>query len=209
MTSAPFPTWTPQSRTNGAGHFTREQWAIVDSETANARQARAGELRETVAAAEREGRATVRMLRNALNRAAYVAERALTYCTNSGMLRTECDTCDHTRQLRTMEAQAPRTMTGAPLTAAQVERLGDAAGRIAAYAARSLVETYPHLNLERLVETFTRPVAVEGTARLYLAALDGGATPADAAGKAGAALIKAWADARLAAMAAAEAARTA
>jgi hypothetical protein len=100
-------------------------------------------------------------------------------------------------------------MNRAPLTPAQVAKLGDATGRIAAYAARSLHEDFPHLDLERLVETFTRPVAVEGTARLYLAALDDGATPADAAGKAGVALIKAWADARLAAMAAAEAARTA
>jgi hypothetical protein len=94
----------------------------------------------------------------------------------------------------------------APLTPAQVEQLGDATGRIAVYAARSLVQSYPHLDLERLVETFTRPVAVEGTARRYLAALDCGATPAVAAGRAGAALIRAWADARLAA---AKAARTA
>lgn len=100
-------------------------------------------------------------------------------------------------------------MTSAPLTPAQVEQLGDATGRIAAYAARALHDEFPHLDLERLVETFTRPVSVEGTARLYLAALDGGATPGDAAGKAGVALINAWADARLAAKAAAEAARTA
>ncbi|MFK0279472.1 hypothetical protein ACIQVL_03225 [Streptomyces sp. NPDC090499] len=96
-------------------------------------------------------------------------------------------------------------MPSAPLTPAQAEQLGDAAGRIAVYAARSLVQSYPNLNLERLVETFTRPVAVEGTARRYLAALDCGATPA-VAGRAGAALIRAWADARLAA---AEAARNA
>ncbi|MGX1268003.1 hypothetical protein [Streptomyces phaeoluteigriseus] len=100
-------------------------------------------------------------------------------------------------------------MPSAPLTPAQVEQLGDAAGRIAAYAARSLHEDYPHLDLEQLVETFTRPVATEATARVYLAALDRGATPGDAAGKAGTALIHAWADARLAAKAAAEAARTA
>lgn len=97
-------------------------------------------------------------------------------------------------------------MTTAPLTAAQVEQLGDATGRIAAYAARSLHEDFPHLDLEQLVETFTRPVATEATARIYLAALEGGATPGDAAGKAGAALIHAWAEARLAA---AQAARTA
>ncbi|MCX5182586.1 hypothetical protein [Streptomyces sp. NBC_00268] len=100
-------------------------------------------------------------------------------------------------------------MTSAPLTPAQVEQLGDAVGRIAAYAARALHDEFPHLDLERLVETFMRPAAVEGTARRYLAALEGGATPADAAGKAGVALINAWAEARLAAKAAAEAARTA
>ncbi|MFE6639532.1 hypothetical protein ACFVFT_38540 [Streptomyces tendae] len=100
-------------------------------------------------------------------------------------------------------------MTSSPLTPAQVAQLGDATGRIAAYAARSLVQDFPHLDLERLVEAFTRPIAVEGTARLYLAALDQGATPADAAGKAGTALIKAWATARQAAIDAAEAARTA
>jgi hypothetical protein len=100
-------------------------------------------------------------------------------------------------------------MPSAPLTPAQTAQLGDAVGRIAAYAARSLVDTYPHLNLEQLVETFTRPVAIDGTARRYLAALESGATPADAAGRAGVALIRAWADARLAAQAAAQAARTA
>jgi hypothetical protein len=97
-------------------------------------------------------------------------------------------------------------MPSAPLTAAQVEQLGDAVGRIAAYAARALHDEFPHLDLEQLLETFTRPVAVEGTGALYLAALEGGATPADAAGRAGTALIRAWADARLAA---AQAARTA
>jgi hypothetical protein len=94
----------------------------------------------------------------------------------------------------------------APLTLAQTAQLGDAAGRIAGYAARALHDEFPHLDLEQLVETFTRPVAVEGTARRYLAALEGGATPAVAAGRAGVALINAWADARLAA---AQTARTA
>jgi hypothetical protein len=97
-------------------------------------------------------------------------------------------------------------MPSAPLTPAQTAQLGDAVGRIAAYAARSLHDDFPHLNLEQLVETFTRPVATEGIARRYLAALESGATPADAAGRAGAALIHAWADARLAAD---QAARTA
>lgn len=93
-------------------------------------------------------------------------------------------------------------MPSAPLTPADVERLGDAVGRIAAYAARALHDEFPHLDLEQLAEVFLRPVAVEGTARLYLAAIDQGATPAEAAGKAGTALVNAWADARLTAQAA-------
>jgi hypothetical protein len=97
-------------------------------------------------------------------------------------------------------------MTNAALTLAQVEQLGDAVGRIAAYAARTLHEEFPHLDLERLVKTFMRPTAVEATGLLYLAAIDKGATPGEAAGKAGTALIHAWADARLAAKAASRAA---
>ncbi|MET9776227.1 hypothetical protein ABZ023_18535 [Streptomyces sp. NPDC006367] len=89
-------------------------------------------------------------------------------------------------------------MTSTPRTATPAEQLGDAVGRIAVYAARALCAQFPHLNLERLVATFTRPAAVEGTARCYLAALDSGAAPAEAARKAGTALIHAWADARTA-----------
>ncbi|MFD5856121.1 hypothetical protein [Streptomyces chartreusis] len=104
MPSTLFPTWTPQTRTTGGGQFTREQWALVDSETTNARHARLDEMRAVVAAAEREARPTVGMLRRALHRAAQVADRSLTHCTNSGALRAECDTCDHTRQLRELAA---------------------------------------------------------------------------------------------------------
>ncbi|MEU5748157.1 hypothetical protein ABZ804_21795 [Streptomyces sp. NPDC047726] len=99
-------------------------------------------------------------------------------------------------------------MTGSPLTPAQVEQLGDAVGRIAAYAARALHREFPQLDLEELAEAFMRPTAVEGSARIYLAALDGGASPAEAAGKAGTALVKAWAAARLAAAQAARDERT-
>ncbi|MFB6700255.1 hypothetical protein [Streptomyces rubiginosohelvolus] len=100
-------------------------------------------------------------------------------------------------------------MDRSPLTPAEVAKLGEATGRIALYAARSLHKTFPHLDLEQLAETFTRPVAVEMSARLYLAALDNGDTPGEAAGKAGVALIKTWADARLTAAAAVKADRTA
>lgn len=85
----------------------------------------------------------------------------------------------------------------APLTAEQAEQLGEDVGRIAAFAARALNREYPHLALERLVESFTRPVALEVTAVRYLAALETGAQPGEAAGNAGAALIRDWAEARL------------
>ncbi|MGR3875763.1 hypothetical protein ACUXZZ_45340 (plasmid) [Streptomyces graminifolii] len=93
------PTWTPTVRTNGLGHFTPEQWALEDSATANRRSAMAAELADAVAAAERDGRATLGMLRRSLVRAIASAERAQVYCTKSGALRTECTTCDHSRQL--------------------------------------------------------------------------------------------------------------
>ncbi|MFF4276204.1 hypothetical protein [Streptomyces sp. NPDC001536] len=88
-------------------------------------------------------------------------------------------------------------MHTAPLTEEQTAQLGEAVGRIAVFAARSLTDTYPHLDRERLLELFLRPVAVDATAALYMAALDRGARPGEAAGEAGAALIRGWAEARL------------
>ncbi|MEW1657890.1 hypothetical protein [Streptomyces sp. NPDC093707] len=85
----------------------------------------------------------------------------------------------------------------APLTADQVQRLGDDVGRIVAFTARALNREYPHLAVERLVESFTLPSVLEVTAGRYLAALERGATAGDAAGWAGAALIRDWAEARL------------
>ncbi|MFD4795070.1 hypothetical protein [Streptomyces anulatus] len=85
----------------------------------------------------------------------------------------------------------------APLTAAQAEELGDDVGRIVAFTARALNREFPNLSLESLAEAFTRPLVLESTALRYLAALENGATPGDAAGQAGAALIETWADARL------------
>uniref|UniRef100_UPI003F4911A8 hypothetical protein n=1 Tax=Streptomyces sp. CA-136453 TaxID=3240050 RepID=UPI003F4911A8 len=89
----------------------------------------------------------------------------------------------------------------APLNEEQAEELAQDVGRIAALAARSLVESFPHLDVEQLAETFTRPLVLESTALRYLGALEAGDSPGEAAGKAGAALIHAWADARLAAQA--------
>ena len=75
--------------------------------------------------------------------------------------------------------------------------LGDAVGRIAAFAALSLGESFPRLDLEGLVDVFARPSAAEFIGRRYLAAIEGGKAPGEAAGEAGAALIHAWAGARL------------
>jgi hypothetical protein len=88
-------------------------------------------------------------------------------------------------------------MYTAPLTEAQAVRLGRDVGRISALVARALNEEYPHLDVLRLVESFTRPKVLEGTAVLYLAALEKGATPGEAAGEAGVALVRVWAEARL------------
>ncbi|MFC7791371.1 hypothetical protein [Streptomyces cinereoruber] len=82
-------------------------------------------------------------------------------------------------------------------TAREVHDLGDAVGRIAGIAARSLHESFPNLDLERLVETFTRDSAIEFIGRRYLAAIEQGKTTAEAAGDAGTALIRAWSAARL------------
>jgi hypothetical protein len=70
-------------------------------------------------------------------------------------------------------------------TAPQAADLGDAVGRIAAFAALSLNESFLHLDLEGLVEVFTRASAVEFIGRRYAAAIEGGKAP----GEAGKALI--------------------
>lgn len=75
--------------------------------------------------------------------------------------------------------------------------LGEAVGRIAGLAAMSLHESFPHLNLDRLIETFTRDTAIEFIGRRYLAAIARGKTPGEAASEAGVALLHAWAAARL------------
>ncbi|MFD0209137.1 hypothetical protein ACFVH9_08365 [Streptomyces hirsutus] len=89
----------------------------------------------------------------------------------------------------------------ASLTPTQVTDLGTAVGKIAGLAARSLHESFPHLDLEQLVETFTRDSAIAMIGTCYLAGLDSGKTPGEAAADAGTTLIRAWADARLAARA--------
>lgn len=87
------------------------------------------------------------------------------------------------------------------LTPDQAQQLGEATGKIAALAAKALHHTWPHLDLEALVALFTRDSALEMIAATYLAGIDRGRTPGEAAGDAGTALIRVWADARLAARA--------
>ncbi|MDH6189160.1 hypothetical protein M2168_002192 [Streptomyces sp. CZ24] len=82
-------------------------------------------------------------------------------------------------------------------TVREVKDLGESIGKIAAFAAMSLHKSFPHLDLEDLVETFTRDEAVGFIGRRFLAAVEESETLGEAAGKAGAALIHAWADARL------------
>jgi hypothetical protein len=90
-------------------------------------------------------------------------------------------------------------MTAKQLPTPTADDLGEAVGRIAAFAALSLHESFPHLDLNDLVNTFTRPSAVTFLSRRFLAGLDGGKTPGEAAAAAGTALVQGWADARLAA----------
>ena len=92
-TFAPMPVWTPEIRMTALG-LTREQWAIEDSETVNRRIGQLAELRE---AAARPG--SFALLARSAARLEETLRRNQTHCTNSGMLRTECDTCDHAHQL--------------------------------------------------------------------------------------------------------------
>ncbi|MFI2434682.1 hypothetical protein [Streptomyces sp. NPDC018693] len=92
-------------------------------------------------------------------------------------------------------------MTVQPQPAITADDLGEAVGKIAAFAALSLHESFPHLDLDELVETFTRESATDFLSRRFLAGLHGGQNPGEAAGAAGSALIRAWADARLTARA--------
>ncbi|MER6979645.1 hypothetical protein [Streptomyces carpinensis] len=81
------------------------------------------------------------------------------------------------------------------------EDFATAVGKIAGIAAKSLHESFPHLDLDGLVETFTRPHALNMLGTRYLSGLDRGLSAGEAAAEAGTALIRAWAEARLAARA--------
>jgi hypothetical protein len=93
------PVWTPAIRRTALG-LTREEWAVVDSEKVNERIARLAEMRE---AAARPG--SFGPLARMADRLAETLRRNRTHCTNSGKLRTECDSCDHTRQLALLAAR--------------------------------------------------------------------------------------------------------
>ncbi|MER7740004.1 hypothetical protein ABTX34_17090 [Streptomyces sp. NPDC096538] len=79
-------------------------------------------------------------------------------------------------------------MTAQIAPAISADDLGEAVGKIAAFAALSLHESYPRLDLDELIETFTRPSATGFLARRFTAGLAQGKTPGEAAGDAGAAL---------------------
>ncbi|MFE4796206.1 hypothetical protein ACFRFL_14080 [Streptomyces sp. NPDC056708] len=92
-------------------------------------------------------------------------------------------------------------MPAQPAPLVPAHELGEAVGKIAAFAAIALHRQYPNLSLEELVETFTQERAQNMLARHFTAGLSQGKTAGDAAGEAGAELIRRWADARLAARA--------
>ncbi|MFF0092724.1 hypothetical protein ACFYSF_22565 [Streptomyces canus] len=77
------------------------------------------------------------------------------------------------------------------------EECFEAAGKIAAYAAMSLHESFPDLDLDGLVEVFTRPTAIRMLGSRYLAGAARGLKPGEAAAEAGTILMREWADARL------------
>ncbi|MFI0827249.1 hypothetical protein ACH4Q7_22650 [Streptomyces roseolus] len=81
-------------------------------------------------------------------------------------------------------------------TIREAHELGDAVGRIAGLAARSLHDSFPHLDADGLVLAFTSDAALRFIGRRYLAAIEEGKAPGEAAADAGTALIRAWAEAR-------------
>ncbi|MEU7092991.1 hypothetical protein [Kitasatospora aureofaciens] len=84
-----------------------------------------------------------------------------------------------------------------PLTEADATRLGENVGRIAAWTAKAMHESYPHLRLEMLLDHFTRDHSLEMLSTVYLRGLESGLTPGDAAAEAGAQLVHTWAKAAL------------
>ncbi|MFB8347951.1 hypothetical protein [Streptomyces niveus] len=86
------------------------------------------------------------------------------------------------------------SQTTAPAIPADV--LGEAVGRIAGFAALSLHESFPDLDLDDLVEVFTRPCSTSMISAQFLAGLGDGLPAGKAAAAAGTALIQGWADSR-------------
>lgn len=67
---------------------------------------------------------------------------------------------------------------------------------IVAFAAKALSHTHG-IDIDRLIQSFTSSNVLEVTAARYLKALEEGHTAAEAAGRAGTALVRDWADAVL------------
>ncbi|MFJ6561938.1 hypothetical protein ACIQMV_19170 [Streptomyces sp. NPDC091412] len=84
-----------------------------------------------------------------------------------------------------MTTQLAHTRPAQTMSPQDREDLAEAIGKIAAIAAKSLHESFPHLSLDSLVETFTRPSAVNMLGARYLSSLDRGLSAGEAAAEAG------------------------
>ncbi|MFF4605198.1 hypothetical protein ACFY12_21000 [Streptomyces sp. NPDC001339] len=85
----------------------------------------------------------------------------------------------------------------APLTPAQAKQLGRDVGTIIGFAANAISHLRGTATTDTLMRTLTSPSAIDVTAARYLKALENGDSPAEAAAKAGTALVHDWADAVL------------
>ncbi|MEN8656307.1 hypothetical protein ABCR94_38485 [Streptomyces sp. 21So2-11] len=82
----------------------------------------------------------------------------------------------------------------APLSRSQAVQLGEEVGMILAFATNALHHTHG-VDIDKLMQAFMSSAALDLTAARYLKVLEEGHRPGEAAGRAGAALIRDWADA--------------
>lgn len=86
--------------------FTRQGRAMQDTATVNGRIDLLDEAIVRHRRAIADGAPTAAMLGRAVERLTASASRAMVRCTNSGAVRTECRTCDHSRQHAALAALA-------------------------------------------------------------------------------------------------------
>ncbi|MEV8544376.1 hypothetical protein [Streptomyces sp. NPDC051572] len=79
--------------------FTQQGWAQRDTATVNRRIDLLDEAFNRHRQAIEDDAPTAPMLGRAVAQLTLSVSRAMVRCTNSGAVRTECRTCDHTRQL--------------------------------------------------------------------------------------------------------------